>query len=142
MFKDGKCLERKISLICVIHCPKLVMNPPVKEVDRGDDLHLTSASTVLSSLWPTGAARHLKQAQRLFIFMCSPGTREILSEVGLRPTLENSPAQKGDPQVRDAAPRAAKIIRNKFCLGFQPGPVPFTSILQFPFRLFRSLIRY
>lgn len=40
-----------MSLICLIHCPKPVtMKPLVKAVDRRDDLQLTSASIVLSSL--------------------------------------------------------------------------------------------
>lgn len=139
----GNVLEGKISLICLIHYPELVTTKPlVEEVDRGDDLQLTSASIVClrsPACVPSGAARHLKWTRLPFMFVVWPQDRADFDWDSAEAHTGKLSSTKGSSQ---GSPSAAKTVRNKFCIDFQPGPVPFTPILKFPFRLFRSLILY
>lgn len=71
---EGKHLNikyLKISLICLIHYPELVTTKPlVEEVDRGDDLQLTSASIVLSSLCAKWSSK-APEMDTATVYVCS-----------------------------------------------------------------------
>lgn len=111
-----------------------------KEVD-GAGPQFTPPRAVLHPE-PSGAPGTWWWHSHCLFAWCDTRTGEILGEIALRCTQENSPAQKGDREVRDASLREAKTIRNKFCILCQPGSVPLTPLLKFPSRLFRPFILY